>query len=175
MKELNRNKSKNGNAFQNKLYEEYVSTYAGAAYFKNNNSYYVEGIGKKISDVEMELASHPKIRIIFEATTSLRDDRYWAKEVQAKLIKNSIKEMGKRCIYVLVVPDDTYYDINSKEPENNKHFESIVNSGVAKTSGVGGIDLFVRESEIYNLIRCIDNDKYQMPNRIINNYKMNKI
>ena len=174
MKELNRNKAVNGNQFQNGLFKNYVSTYDGAAYFKNNHSYYIPEIGKKISDVEMELMSHPKIRIIFEATTSLRDDRYWAKEVQTKLIKDALKAEKKRCIYVLVLPDDTYYDADSNEPANNRHFESLVNNGISKKNGVGAIDLFIRESDMMNLITAIDNDKYQMPNRIVNNYKSKK-
>lgn len=171
MKELNRNKSRNGNKFQNALFNKYVSTYDGAAYFKNNNSYFIPEIGKKISDVEMELVSHPKIRIIFEATTSLRDDRYWAKEVQAKLIKDALKAQKKRCIYVLVLPDDTYYEADSSEPANNRHFESLVNNGISKKNGIGAIDLFIRESDMMNLISSIDDNPYQMPNRIIQNYK----
>ena len=171
MKQLNRNKSINGNKFQNSLFEKYVSTYSGATYFRNNHAYNIPELGRKISDVELELESHPNIRIIFEATTSLRDDRYWAKEVQAKLIKDALKAEKKRCIYVLVLPDDTYYEAKPKEIAINRHFESLVNNGISKKNGIGAIDLFIRESDMMNLITSIDNDRYQMPNRIVNNYK----
>ena len=171
MKELNRNKAVNGNQFQNGLFKNYVSTYDGAAYFKNNHSYYIPEIGKKISDVEMELMSHPKIRIIFEATTSLRDDRYWAKEVQAKLIKESLASEGKNCIYLLVVPDDTYYKAGSREIKNNRHFENLVNNEISKNHGIGAIDLFIRESDMMNFISFIDNSRFQMPSKLISVYK----
>ena len=171
MREANRTKSRKGNEFQNMLFEKYVSTYDGAAYFKNNQSYHIEGLGKKISDVELELISHPNTRLIFEATTSLRDDRYWAKEVQAKLIKESLASEGKNCIYLLVVPDDTYYKAGSREIKNNRHFENLVNNEISKNHGIGAIDLFIRESDMMNFISFIDNSRFQMPSKLISVYK----
>ena len=171
MQNANRTKSRKGNEFQNMLFEKYVSTYDGAAYFKNNHTYNIPELGRKISDVELELVSHPNTRIIFEATTSLRDDRYWAKEVQAKLIKEALTSEGKNCIYLLVVPDDTYYKAGSKEIKNNRHFETLVNNEVSKGYGIGAIDLFIRESDIMNFISFVDNSRFQMPSKLVQVFK----
>lgn len=174
MREANRTKSRKGNEFQNMLFEKYVSTYEGAAYFKNGQAYNIDEIGRKISDVEMKLTSHPNIRIIFEATTSLRDDRYWAKEVQAKMIKEALTSEGMNCIYLLVMPDDTYYKTGSKEIRNNKHFESLINNEISKKRGFGAIDLFIRESEIMSFISFVDNSRFQAPNKMVSVYKNKK-
>ena len=174
MREANSTKSRKGNEFQNMLFEKYVSTYDGAAYFKNGQVYQINEVGRKISDVEMELISHPNIRIIFEATTSLRDDRYWAKEVQAKMIKESLNSEGKNCIYLLVVPDDTYYKPDSKEIKNNRHFENLVNNEISKNYGIGAIDLFIRESDVMSFISFVDSSRFQMPSKLISVYKNQK-
>lgn len=167
----NTDKVRNGNAFQEQIYEE-VKSYDLNSTVINKRKYYIDDIiGKKESDIEVELVSHPNIRIILETTRSLRDDRYWSKESQAILIKGKCKEMGIQVIYVIVTPDDSYFGENTIEINNIRRLYNITNSGAAKRRKVGDVDLGIRASEVKELIYFVENSRSKDAKRIIKNYK----
>lgn len=170
LNESNKEKAVNGNTYQAFLYNKYFSSYEHKLYLRNNHSYQTEELGRKVTDIEIELTSHPDIRLIFEVTYSLRDDRYWAKEIQANLVKKVLKSENKKCIYILLLPDDEQYGENSKEPKNNKRFEYLINSGISKKNGVGFIDLFMRESAVEGFLKYVDACKYKREKKIISEY-----
>lgn len=170
----NTDKVRNGNAFQKKVYEE-VKSYDLDLSVINKRKYYIDDIiGKKESDIEVELKSHPNIRIILETTRSLRDDRFWSKESQSILIKNKCKEMGIQVIYAMVVPDDDFFGDNNTEKNNIRRLYNITNSGSAKRKKVGDVDLGIRASDVKELIYFVENSRSQVAKRISKNYKVLK-
>lgn len=171
MSETNKEKAKEGNNYQAQIFTNHITSRSDTIYTKNNNRYFCPNIGIKVSDIEVVLNSKPNIKIVFETTTTSREDRYWGKEVQAKLIKKQIKSAGYQTIYVLLVPNDSDYDADSKEPHNHKKFMDLVNNGKSKKEGVGAIDIMIKEDAMDSLIEYIKNSKSENANRIITNYK----
>ena len=167
----NTDKVRNGNAFQGTIYNN-IKSYNLDLSVINKRKYFIDDIiGKKESDIEVELKSHPNIRVILETTRSLRDDRYWSKETQAILIKNKCKEIGIQVIYAVVVPDDTFFEDNNTEINNIRRLYNITNSGAAKRKKVGDVDFGIRASEVKELIYFVENSRSQNAKRIVNNYK----
>lgn len=170
----NTDKVRNGNAFQKKIYEE-VKSYDLDLSVINKRKYYIDDdIGNKESDVEVELESHPNIRIILETTRSLRDDRFWSKESQSILIKGKCKEIGIQVIYAMVTPDDEFFGENNTEINNIRRLYNITNSGAAKRRKVGDVDFAIRASDVKELIYFVENSRSQNAKRIANNYKIFK-
>ena len=170
----NTDKVRNGNAFQEQIYEE-VKSYDLKMFVRNKREYHIDDeIGDKESDVEVELESHPNIRIILETTRSLRDDRFWAKESQSILIKGKCKEMGIQVIYAMVTPDNEFFGDKKSEINSIRRLYKITNSGAAKRRKVGDVDFAIRASDVEELIYFIENSRSQNAKRIANNYKIFK-
>ena len=110
-------------------------------------------------DTTVVLKSYPNLIIPLEYTTSSRGDRIASKHNQAGLVKKAIKASGKDSIYILVVPDDSFYSPARKEREvknNNTYIKQINNQ-----RGYPEIEFAVKESEVEGLLAFIDGTKYK--------------
>ena len=171
MSELNQDRVLTGIQFQNNLYKNHIANCSGASMTKNGRSYNCGAMGKKVSDLELELTSRPDTRFIFETTKTLRHDRHCAKEAQAKLIKKALKKEKKDCVYLLVVPDDSFFPTKSKEPGNNNIFLKKINKNEYKRSGIGAIDIGIKESAMDGFVKYVDKHPELKTKDLIKGYK----
>ena len=146
MSELNQDRVLTGIQFQNNLYKNHIANCSGASMTKNGRSYNCGAMGKKVSDLELELTSRPDTRFIFETTKTLRHDRHCAKEAQAKLIKKALKK------------------------EKNIFLEKI-NKNEYKRSGIGAIDIGIKESAMDGFVKYVDKHPELKTKDLIKGYK----
>ena len=152
MKSSNQQKAITGNKFQNNFFEKTYLLVHDVAQIKNNVSYNImirDIVKDTKSDVEIILHCNRKIRFIFELTTSIRDDRYLAKDAQAEGISKILETKGQQCFYCLVMPDDDYYSGENAEKErnNNAAFAEKINQRLITNTNHHFLHIMFREGE----------------------------
>lgn len=114
---------------------------------------------KRYPDTTAVLKSRPNLVIPMEYTTSSRGDRIASKQNQAALVKKAIKQNKQNFLYILVVPDDSFYPAARREQEvkNNNLYIRQINS----QRGFPEIEFAMKESEVEAFLTYVDNSKYK--------------
>lgn len=173
MQTSNTEKATTGNKFQEKFFEKVCYIIGDVAKIRNNITYTinVRGAEKETkSDVEVIFHHDNKTRFIFESTTSLRDDRFMAKDAQAEGIIKVLEDYGHQCVYCLVVPDDEYYTGKNAEKErhNNELFADKINiQRNVSQDNYKFLQMMFKESEALAFVEYLKTlDKFDIPSII---------
>ena len=163
MQTSNTEKATFGNKFQDAFFEKVCYLVGDMAKIRNNMIYTINIRGAEKdtkSDVEIIFQHDNKTRFIFEITTSLRDDRFMAKDTQAEGIINVLENYGHQCLYCLVVPDDEYYSGKNAEKErhNNELFADKINvQRNISQNNYKFLQIMFRESEALAFVEYLKN------------------